>query len=152
MALCGQSRELCTRTLACCALTPVQMHLMLWLGPCCVTRHCCCCQPNRLIRSAPVRVSNRMVTRDLRFLVARPNYPHWGDSDQIQEISVAPNLRTRLNNFVIFTTGLHFRNRFMFMTFLQFEYFILRSYSSLSDRFTPLHLRYLNTFRRPGYD
>jgi len=45
----------------------------------------------------------------------RPNYPHWGDSDQIQEISVAPNLRTRRNNFVNFTTGLHFRTGFMFL-------------------------------------
>jgi hypothetical protein len=130
------------------------MHLMLWLDPCCINRHCCCCccQPNRLNRSGPVRVSNRMVTRDLRFLVAGLNYPHWGNSDQIQDISVAPNLRPRLNNFVTFTTGLHFRNGFMFMTFLQLEYFILRSHSSLSDRFTSLHLRYLNIFRRPECD
>jgi hypothetical protein len=84
--------------------------------------------------------------------VAGPNCPHWGDSEQIQIISLAPNLRTRLNNFVIFATGLHFRNEFMFMTFLQFEYFILLSHSSLSDRLTPLHLRSLNIVRRPDYD
>jgi len=144
---CGDGATNC----AFCVLTPVQMHLVLWLGPWCMTGHCRCCQPNRLIRSASVRVSNRMVTRDLWFLMAGPNYPHWGDSDQIQEISVAPNLRRRLTNFVIFTTGLHFRNGFMFLCFLQFEYFILRSHSSLSDRFTPLYLRCLNIFRRPAY-
>jgi hypothetical protein len=45
--------------------------------------------------------------------MAVPNYPHWVDSDQIQEISVALNFRTRLNNFVIFTAGLHFRDGFV---------------------------------------
>jgi hypothetical protein len=79
--------------------------------------------------------------------MAGPNYPHWGDSYQIQEISVAPNFHTRLNNFVIFTAGLHFRDGFMFLCFLQFQYVILCSFSPVSDRYNltlPLpHYRHL---------
>jgi hypothetical protein len=72
------------------------------------------------------------VTRDLWFLVVGPNCPHSEEFRPNRAISVAPNLSTRLYNFLILITGHYFYNEFMFLSFLLFKQF---SHSTLSDRY-----------------